>query len=108
MPSATTGPCTRVRPSLRDTHMFETLTAVLTRHGPEAKAVVWAHNSHIGNAAVIEMGVVRGELNIGQLCRERFGSQAMLVGMGTDRGTVAAASDWPMEAKKVRPSLPES
>jgi protein-L-isoaspartate(D-aspartate) O-methyltransferase len=96
--------------NLRDTHMFETLAAVLARRGLEAKAVVWAHNSHIGNAAATEMGVVREKLNIGQLCRERFGSGAMLVGMGTDRGTVAAASDWdgPTEVKKVRPSLPES
>jgi erythromycin esterase-like protein len=96
--------------NLRDTHMFETLQAVLAARGPEAKAVVWAHNSHIGDAAATEMGVVREELNIGQLCREHFGSGAVLVGMGTDRGTVAAASDWdePMEVKKVRPSLPDS
>jgi erythromycin esterase-like protein len=93
--------------NLRDRHMFETLIAVLEARGPQSKAVVWAHNSHIGNAAATEMGVVRGELNIGQLCRERFGTEAALIGFGTDRGTVAAASDWdgPMEIKKVRPAL---
>jgi erythromycin esterase-like protein len=72
--------------------------------------VVWAHNSHIGNAAATEMGVMRDELNIGQLCRERHGEAARLVGFGTDRGTVAAASDWdgPMEVKQVRPAHPDS
>ena len=71
---------------------------------------MWAHNSHIGNAAATEMGVVRDELNLGQLCRERFGTAAALIGFGTDRGTVAAASDWdgPVEIKQVRPSYPGS
>jgi protein-L-isoaspartate(D-aspartate) O-methyltransferase len=96
--------------NLRDTHMFETLTAVLDARGPQAKAVVWAHNSHIGDASKTEMGLSRGELNIGQLCRERFGSQAALIGFGTHTGTVACASDWdgPLEIKRVRPSLPDS
>jgi protein-L-isoaspartate(D-aspartate) O-methyltransferase len=92
--------------NLRDRHMFETLQAILEARGPQAKAVVWAHNSHIGNASATEMGRY-GELNIGQLCREAFGSQAALVGFGTDRGTVAAASEWdgPVEIKQVRPSI---
>jgi erythromycin esterase-like protein len=96
--------------NLRDTHMFETLCQLLEAKGPEAKAVVWAHNSHIGNAAFTEMGQVREELNIGQLVKERFGHDSRLIGFGTHAGTVAAASDWdePMEVKKVRPSLPES
>ncbi len=96
--------------NLRDTHMFETLTHLLDAHGPESKAVVWAHNSHIGNAAATEMGTMRDELNIGQLCRERFGDRAALVGFGTHAGTVAAATDWdaPMEVKKVRPSHADS
>ena len=66
---------------------------------------MWAHNSHIGDARGTEMGLVRGEINIGQLCRERFGQEAALIGFGTDRGTVAAATDWdgPMEIKRVRP-----
>ncbi|HEY0413824.1 MAG TPA: protein-L-isoaspartate(D-aspartate) O-methyltransferase [Allosphingosinicella sp.] len=96
--------------NLRDTHMFEALCQLLDAKGPEAKAVVWAHNSHIGNAAHTEMGQVREELNIGQLTKEKFGERARLIGFGTHAGTVAAADDWdePMEVKAVRPSLPES
>jgi protein-L-isoaspartate(D-aspartate) O-methyltransferase len=62
--------------NLRDTHMFETLGHLLEARGSSSKAVVWAHNSHIGDARYTEMGAVREELNIGQLCRERFGNQA--------------------------------
>jgi erythromycin esterase-like protein len=93
--------------NLRDTHMFETLCQLLEAKGPNGKAVVWAHNSHIGNAAHTEMGQQRDELNIGQLCKEKWGHQARLIGFGTHAGTVAAASDWddPMEVKTVRPSL---
>ena len=90
--------------NLRDQHMFDTLERLLAQRGPDSKAVVWAHNSHIGNAEFTEMGQVRGEHNIGQLSRSRFGEDAALIGFGTDRGTVAAASDWdgPMEIKRVR------
>lgn len=96
--------------NLRDTHMFETLTQLLDAHGPDSRAVVWAHNSHIGDARATDMGWTRGELNIGQLCRERFGDQAALIGFGTHAGHVAAASDWdaPMEVKRIRPSLADS
>ena len=95
--------------NLRDRHMFDTLKAVLERRGPEAKAVIWAHNSHIGNAAATAMGW-QGEFNIGELCRTAYGEGAALIGFSTDRGTVAAASDWdePMEVKRVRPSRPDS
>ena len=92
--------------NLRDTHMFETLCQLLeAKRG--AKAVVWAHNSHIGDARATDMGRERGELNIGQLAKERFGNQACLIGFGTHTGTVAAADDWdaPMRIKRVRPSL---
>ena len=93
--------------NLRDTHMFETLQFLLDAAGPDSRAVVWAHNSHIGDARRTEMGQVRGELNIGQLCREHYGERARLVGFGTHAGTVAAASDWdaPMEVMEVRPSM---
>jgi erythromycin esterase-like protein len=96
--------------NLRDTHMFETLSMILDAKGPNAKAIVWAHNSHIGNAAFTDMGMNRGELNIGQLVKDRFGSRARLIGLGTHSGTVAAADDWdsPMKVKRVQPSLPES
>ncbi len=95
--------------NLRDRHMFETLETVLAHGGPAARAVVWEHNSHIGNAGATEMAL-RGEINVGQLARECWGDAAYLVGFGTDHGTVAAATDWdgPMEVKQVRPSHPES
>lgn len=95
--------------NLRDTHMFETLEALLTHHGSESRAIVWAHNSHIGDSKATEMSR-RGEFNIGHLCRQRFGDAAYLIGFGTDHGTVAAASDWdgPMEIKSVRPAMEES
>jgi protein-L-isoaspartate(D-aspartate) O-methyltransferase len=93
--------------NLRDRHMFETLEQLLDAGGSEAKAVVWAHNSHVGDASHTDMGSGRGELNIGQLCRERHGDQAALIGFGTHAGKVACASDWDseMEIKHVRPSL---
>jgi erythromycin esterase-like protein len=96
--------------NLRDRHMYETLAALLEAKGTDSKAVVWAHNSHIGDARATEMGMVREELNIGQLCREGFGPAARLIGFGTHTGTVACASDWdgPMEIKAVQPSLPQS
>lgn len=95
--------------NLRDRHMFDTLAMLLQFHGPAARAVVWAHNSHLGNAAATEMSS-RGELNVGQLCREQFGSDAFLLGFGTDHGTVAAARDWdaPMQVVAVRPAHAES
>ena len=93
----------------RDRHMFETLERLLAFHGPASKAVVWAHNSHLGDARATEMSA-RGELNLGQLCRQRFGDAASLVGFGTDHGTVAAAHDWdrPMRVMTLRPAHPES
>lgn len=95
--------------NLRDTHMFGTLQNLLHFHGPESKAIVWAHNSHVGDSAATEMSA-RGEYNIGHLCREEFGDAAYSIGFGTNSGTVAAASDWdgPMEIKTVRPALPQS
>jgi protein-L-isoaspartate(D-aspartate) O-methyltransferase len=95
--------------NLRDTHMFETLESLLAFHGPERRIVAWEHNSHIGDAAATELGRI-GELNVGQLCRQAFGSDAYLVGFGTDHGTVAAASVWegPVERMAVRPAHPAS
>ena len=95
--------------NLRDSHMFETLQSLLEARGPQSKAIVWAHNSHIGDARHTDMGQ-RGEHNIGQLCRQWFGDEAALIGFGTHTGTVAAATDWDgeMEIKTVRPSRPDS
>lgn len=92
--------------NLRDQHMFDTLQILLAYGGDTARAVVWEHNSHIGDARATDMAA-RGQHNVGQLCREAYGDQAYLIGFGTDTGTVAAASDWgaPMEIKPVRPSL---
>jgi protein-L-isoaspartate(D-aspartate) O-methyltransferase len=96
--------------NLRDSHMFETLEHLLEARGPSAKAIVWAHNSHIGDARYTDMGTVREELNIGQLSRQRFGDEAALIGFGTHIGTVAAASDWggDVEFKRVRASHRDS
>jgi erythromycin esterase-like protein len=95
--------------NVRDRHMFDTLQELLKAGGPDAKVVVWAHNSHIGNAAGTAMGW-EGEFNIGELAKTAYGEAALLVGLSTDRGTVAAASDWdaPMEVKRVRPAREDS
>ena len=95
--------------NLRDRHMAETLDALaahLGRKGGRAKIAVWEHNSHLGDARATEMGQ-RGELNVGQLTREKYGNEAVLVGFTTHHGTVTAASDWgePAERKRVRPAL---
>ena len=95
--------------NLRDRHMAETLDALvshLRRTGHNAKVAVWEHNSHLGDARATDMGR-RGELNVGQLVREKYGQEAMLIGFTTHHGTVTAASDWgdPAERKRVRPAL---
>jgi erythromycin esterase-like protein len=98
--------------NLRDRHMVETLEALVSHlewtRGP-TKGVVWAHNSHLGDASATGMGE-RGELNVGQLIRQRYGNAALLGGFTTYTGTVTAASDWdgPAERKRVRPALPGS
>ncbi len=93
----------------RDGHMFDTLEMLLGFHGSRAKAVVWEHNSHLGDAAATEMGV-GGQTNVGHLCRQRFGTSAYLIGQGTDHGTVAAANNWdePVEFMTVREGHPGS
>ena len=90
--------------NLRDTHMADTLDALANYlNGP---MVVWAHNSHLGDARATEMGRW-GELNLGQLVRERHPGRTLLIGFSTYEGTVTAASDWggPAERKRVRPGL---
>ncbi len=96
--------------NLRDRHMMETLEALATHlesvSPAPAKVVVWAHNSHVGDARATEMGDA-GEWNIGQLARERFGDEAYLIGFTTHRGTVTAAEDWdePPRRRVVRRAL---
>jgi erythromycin esterase-like protein len=98
--------------NLRDRHMAETLDHLVThldRQGSRTKVALWAHNSHLGDARATEMGGA-GELNVGQLVRERYGQDAVLVGLSTYTGTVTAASNWgaPPERKRVRPGLERS
>jgi erythromycin esterase-like protein len=98
--------------NLRDRHMADTLARLLDhlgRRGERPRLVVWEHNSHIGDARVTEMSR-RGELNVGQLARERWPNDVALVGFTTYSGTVTAASAWdaPAERKRVRPALQES
>lgn len=98
--------------NLRDTHMMESLVRLaihLSNQRPPAKIIVWAHNSHLGDARATQMGE-RGEFNLGQLTREHFGKEAVSIGFTTYDGTVTAASDWdgPAERKNVRPGHPDS
>lgn len=94
--------------NLRDRHMFSTVQRLMAQRG-DARAVIWAHNSHVGNAAATAMGW-RGEFNIGELVRTAYGEEAVLIGFGTDRGTVAAASDWgaPMQVMPLKPARQHS
>jgi erythromycin esterase-like protein len=98
--------------NLRDSHMVETLSALrshMSEQGVLPKTVVWAHNSHVGDARVTRMGHI-GEINLGQLCRERWGKKVYTIGFTTYSGTVTAASEWdgPAERKQVRPAIDES
>jgi erythromycin esterase-like protein len=95
--------------NLRDTHMMETLVELIRwtgQHAQDSRCIVWAHNSHLGDARATQMGA-RGELNLGQLVRQRFSADSYLVGFTTHTGTVTAARDWdePAERRQVRPSI---
>ncbi|OWV80782.1 protein-L-isoaspartate O-methyltransferase [Rhizobium sp. R634] len=96
--------------NLRDTYMADTIEHLLDFHGSAARIIVWAHNSHIGDARYTDMAAARDELNLGQLCRQRFDGMTSLIGLGTHSGEVIAASDWDgkAEKKQVNPSLPQS
>jgi erythromycin esterase-like protein len=98
--------------NVRDEHMMSTLESLLahvTRMNGDARAVVWAHNSHLGDARATSMAA-RGELNLGQLTRQRFPGRSCHIGFTTHAGTVTAASGWdePAELMTVRPALPGS
>ncbi len=89
--------------NVRDHHMVETLDRLVEHHGPTAKAIVWEHNTHIGDARFTDMARA-GMVNVGQLVRESRGDgDTVLVGFGTHRGTVIAADEWgaPMERMRV-------
>ena len=98
--------------NLRDRHMAATLDSLaqhLNHQLGRAKFVVWEHNSHVGDARSTEMGA-RGELNVGQLARQRYGGECALIGLTTYDGTVTAATEWggPSERKRVRPAMTDS
>lgn len=95
--------------NLRDAHMAETLDSLVEHfalQGQRPKVVLWAHNSHLGDARATQMGR-SGEWNVGQLVRQRHGHEAVLIGFTTYTGTVTAASNWggPAERKRVRPAM---
>ncbi len=95
--------------NIRDQHMAETVDALLkygTNNGNPAKLIIWAHNSHLGNARATQMAR-HGEINLGQLLKERYGKEVISVGFSTYTGTVSAASNWggQVERKQVRPAL---
>lgn len=93
----------------RDQHMFNTLQSILKFKGDHSKAIIWEHNSHIGDARATQMSAL-GEFNLGQLVREKYKRSSYLIGFGTDHGTVAAASEsgGPMEIKQVQPAHMDS
>jgi len=98
---------------MRDGHMADTLDALVDhlgrRNGRRAKAVVWEHNSHVGDARATEVAEL-GEMNVGQLARERYGRDAFLIGMTTYDGSVTAAPTWeaPAERMSIVPAMPGS
>ena len=99
--------------NLRDSHMVETLQALdrhlAAMHGTLPRVAVWAHNSHLGDASATDMGDI-GEWNVGQLARDRYGDEAVLIGFSTHHGWVTAANEWddPPQRKRVRDGLPGS
>jgi erythromycin esterase-like protein len=96
--------------NVRDRHMVETLERLMRHHGPAAKAIVWEHNTHIGDARATDMRQ-QGEINVGQLVREEHGDDdVVLVGFSSHRGTVIAGESWdaPLQAMEVPPGRPES
>ncbi|KAM0346905.1 hypothetical protein ACHAPU_005245 [Fusarium lateritium] len=96
--------------NLRVTHMFATLERILQHRGTNSKAIVWAHNIHVGDARATSMGWAKGRLNIGQLCKEKFEDEVFSIGTGTYTGTVAASQTWggDLQIMKVQPGLPGS
>ncbi len=96
--------------NIRDLHMMHTLDDLLIHHGPDSRAIVWAHNTHIGDARFTSMASA-GMFNLGQLAREHYGEdEVVLVGFGTHRGSVIAAKSWgaPMQIMNVPRAAPDS
>jgi erythromycin esterase-like protein len=95
--------------NVRDRHMAETLERLMAFTGSGARAVVWEHNTHVGDARYTDMAE-QGEVNVGQLARERYGKDAVLVGFGTHQGSVIAGEEWgaPWEEMRVPEARPGS
>src|SRR5204862_3334619 len=96
--------------NLRDRHMTETLERLMRHHGPGARAIVWEHNTHIGDARFTDM-IDEGTFNVGQLVREAHAvEETVLVGFGSHRGSVIAGSGWeaPIERMHVPPGIADS
>jgi erythromycin esterase-like protein len=96
--------------NVRDRHMVSTLDRLMTFHGPDARAVVWEHNTHVGDARFTDMAAA-GMVNVGQLVREAHDpSDVVIVGFGSHRGTVVAAGSWgaATEAMTMPPARPRS
>jgi len=95
--------------NVRDTHMMETLDRLLKHHGPDAKAIVWEHNTHVGDARATDMAR-SGMVNIGQLAREAYGDDVVIAGFSSYQGSVIAGEEWgaPMERVMVPPAQPGS
>ncbi|HEX2081572.1 MAG TPA: erythromycin esterase family protein [Longimicrobium sp.] len=91
--------------NVRDTHMIETLERLLQHHGPQAKAIVWEHNTHVGDARATDMARV-GMVNVGSLARERWGGEVVIAGFSSHRGSVIAGSEWGAPMQKMR--VPEA
>lgn len=91
--------------SLRSAHIYETLDAVMRARGPDARAVVWAHNADVGDAGATEMGLVRDHHSLGQLCRQRFGEAAVRIGFSSGAGTLASR-DGPGGARQIQTLTP--
>src|SRR5437762_1334750 len=92
--------------NVRDCHMADTIDRLMAQHGPDAKAIVWEHNTHVGDARATDM-LRAGMVNVGQLVRERgWRDGVVLIGFGSHRGSVIAADEWgaPMERMPVPPA----
>jgi len=99
--------------NLRDKHMVKTIINLINHqqtHGASGKVVVWAHNSHVGDARYTDMGSARGEWNVGQLIREKYGADVFNIGFTTNTGTVSAAHNWdcPRQTMNVVPGRKDS
>jgi erythromycin esterase-like protein len=95
--------------NLREKQMFDTLVRLLKHNGGRSKAVVWAHNSHVGDASAMSFGL-HNRLSLGQLAEEKFGKEALSLGRGTYAGTVAAAREWggDMQIMEISPAYEDS